>query len=155
MKLTTDTNGLSLVDMKVKIKRLHENAVIPRRAKNGDAGLDIVATSKDIQELYTEYGTGIQLELPPNHVGLLFPRSSISNKVQMLSNSVGVIDENYRGEIKFRFRDRFGATTKNTYDIGDRIGQLIIIPYPEVELEEVDELSETERGTGAYGSSGK
>ena len=79
--------------MKVKIKNLNENAVIPSYSKQGDAGMDLVATSK-IFDKYgnVEYGTGLAMEIPEGHVGLIFPRSSISKKDLALTNAVGVID---------------------------------------------------------------
>jgi len=138
--------------MKVKVKKLHPNAVIPTYAKPGDAGLDLVAVKcVDFAE-YTQYYTGLAMEIPQGYVGLLFPRSSISTKKYMqLANSVGVIDSSFRGEICMRFRE----SADNGYKAGDRIGQLIIMPYPEVELMEVDELSSSERGVGGFGSTGK
>lgn len=143
--------------MKIKIKKLHENAVIPKYAKEGDACVDLVATTFFKHEQYLEYGTGISLEIPEGHVGLIYPRSSITNKDLMLANSVGVIDSGYRGEIKFRFRYRPGDAfiSPDYYQIGERIGQIMVVPYPKMEFEVVEELSSTERGEGAYGSSGK
>jgi len=98
--------------------------------------------------------TGIAVEIPPGYFGAIFPRSSVREKRMMLSNCVGVIDSGYRGEITFSFRlfrDSFGAE----YNPGDRIGQLVILPLPEVEFEEVLVLSESKRGTGGFGSTGK
>ena len=142
--------------MKVKFKKLNPNAIVPSYSKPGDAGLDLTATSKDYLNNtkygFTEYGTGLAVEIPEGYVGLLFPRSSISNTGLILANSVGVIDSGYRGEIKFRFK--YIPDTAD-YDIGDRIGQLIILPYPSIETEEVEELNSTERGEGGFGSSGK
>jgi len=142
--------------MKVKIKKLVPEAVIPAYSNPGDAGLDLVATYVKVEDHnkygYFEYGTGIAVEIPEGYVGLVFPRSSICKTGMILSNSVGVIDSSYRGEIKFRFKYVSGTAS---YEVGDRVGQLIIIPYPVVEFEEVDELSETQRGSGGFGSSGK
>lgn len=141
--------------MAIAFKKLHPNAVLPTRATPGDAGLDITATEiKAHNEMYIEYGTGLAVELPPNHVGLLVPRSSVSNKHLSLANSIGILDEGYRGEITFRFRERFGANLENSYKPGDRIGQLVIVP---VNLENAvwkDELSRTVRNLKGYGSSG-
>lgn len=141
--------------MKVKIKKLNEDAIIPSYAKLGDAGLDITTTGINAStELYIEYNTGLAIEIPETFVGLIFPRSSISKTDLILANSVGVIDSGYRGEIKFRFK----VSKEDYVDIykkGDKIGQLIIIPLPLIELEEVNELSSTERGEGGFGSSGK
>ena len=140
--------------MKVKIKRLHPEAVIPSYAKHGDAGLDLTAVSRsyDDDNNYS-YGTGLAFEIPEGYVGLLFPRSSNSKKSLLLSNSVGVIDSGYRGEVSMKFKETtfpYGGE----YRVGDRIGQLIIMPYPQIEFEEVEELSVTERNTGGYGSTG-
>jgi len=137
--------------MKVKFKRLSDEAVVPRRAKLGDAGADLTATSVNTFVDYTEYGTGIAVEIPEGYVGLVFPRSSISNKNQVLSNSVGVIDSGYRGEIRARFKS---TGQSNKYNQGDRIAQLVIVPFVQAEYEEVQELSNTERGSGGFGSSG-
>jgi dUTP pyrophosphatase len=139
--------------MKVKIKRLHKDAVIPKYAKPGDAGLDLVATniiSFDKEQVV--YGTGIAVEIPEGYVGLVFPRSSIRKYEQYLSNSVGVIDSGYRGEIQATFNSRFYADVK--YKVGDKIAQLIIMPYPHIDFEEVNELSESERADGGHGSTG-
>lgn len=145
--------------MKVKIKKLHPSAVIPTYANNGDAGLDLTATSMSLDDLNVIYGTGLAIEIPSGYVGLLFPRSSISKRVLFQRNAVGVIDSGYRGEIKIKFgyykkhhNSVFGAD--KVYEVGDRIGQLIIVPYPKIELVQVSELSETTRGTGGFGSTG-
>lgn len=139
--------------MKVRFKKLSERAVTPKYAKVGDAGMDLVATSLIKGEVYYEYGTDISVEIPEGYVGLLFPRSSISKTKQILANHVGVVDSNYRGEIKFRFK-KLTWDSGEIYNVGDRVGQLIIMPYPTIELEEVNELSETNRGVGAFGSTG-
>ena len=154
--------------MEVKIKKLKPNAVIPSYAKAGDAGMDLVATSiiSDTPEQIT-YGMGVALEIPKGFVGLIFPRSSVRKTGLDLSNAVGVIDSGYRGELQATFNkvfggDRFYDETKNTedtsnnfYKIGDRIAQIMIIPYPPIEFIEVDELSDSERGEGGFGSTGK
>lgn len=142
--------------MKVKVKRLVAHADIPAYSREGDAGLDLVATdvNHDREYDFVEYGTGIAVEIPAGHVGLLFPRSSISKTPHQLANSVGVIDSNYRGEIKLRFKTKEGREHQEYY-VGDKIGQLIIVPYPKVVLEEVEELKDTNRGTAGFGSSGK
>ena len=141
--------------MKVKVKKLHPNAVIPAYANPGDAGLDLVAVDKNYHSDYIQYDTGLAFEIPEGYVGLIFPRSSISKTVHSLANSVGVIDSGYRGSVSFRFRtslkdNRFSSATE--YTVGDKIGQIIILPYPSIELEEVKDLNETERGDGSYGS---
>lgn len=140
--------------MKVKIKRLDKSAVIPKYAKDGDAGLDLTATAYKVNEkgqyIYT---SDLALEIPDGYVGLLFPRSSICKKDLEMTNSVGVIDSNYRGPIKSVFNPT--CEDPEIYELGERFAQLIIIPYPRIEFEEVEELSETNRGTGGYGSTGK
>lgn len=135
----------------IKIKKLHKDAVIPTKAHATDAGCDLYATSCHYDNGLIIYGTGIAVEIPEGYVGLVFPRSSIANTHLTLSNSVGVIDSGYRGEVMAKFRK--GGT--RGYNVGDRIAQLIIIPYPEVVFEEAEELSESDRGTGGYGSSGR
>jgi dUTP pyrophosphatase len=143
--------------MEVKIKKLNENAVIPQYAKDGDAGMDLVATSI-ISETDTQitYGIGLALEIPYGFVGLIFPRSSVRKTRLMLSNCVGVIDSGYRGELQATFNKvNQNSQSENDYKVGDRIAQIMIIPYPPIQFVEVDELSETERGEGGFGSTGK
>lgn len=139
--------------MKVNIKKLHADAVIPKYAKESDAGLDLTATSI-IQEDENRivYGTGIAMEIPDGFVGLVYPRSSIRKYDLVLSNSVGVIDAGYRGEIQATFLKT--DMTGNSYKVGDRIAQIIIMEYPTIVFQEVEELTESERGTGGHGSSG-
>lgn len=139
--------------MKVKFKKLHKDAWKPSYAKPGDAGLDLVAISMEegVDDIIT-YNTGLAVEIPEGYVGLLFPRSSIYKQDIDLANSVGVIDSGYRGEIKFNFR--LVGNKEYAYQPTYKIGQLIIIPYPQIELEEVEELSTTDRGDGGFGSSG-
>ena len=139
--------------MIVRFKKLSERAVTPQYAKPGDAGMDMVATSLVKNEVFYEYGTDIAVEIPEGYVGLVFPRSSISKTKQILANHVGVVDSGYRGEIKFRFK-KLDWDSGEVYNVGDKIGQLIIIPYPTIELEEVGELSETNRGSNGFGSTG-
>ena len=140
--------------LEVKVKKLHPESVIPSYAKQGDAGLDLTAVSEEWSEdnSMVTYGTGLAFEIPEGFVGLLFPRSSVCKTSLNLSNSVGVLDSGYRGEVMFKYRYPEQGLV---YDIGDRIGQLIIMPYPQIKLVEAEELSTTERGEGSYGSSGK
>ena len=141
--------------MVVKIKKLSTDTVIPSYAKVGDAGMDLIATSIISEEVFQiTYGTGIALEIPNGFVGLVFPRSSIRKTDLSLTNSVGVIDSGYRGELQATFRKHKGvASTK--YEVGDRIVQIMIIPHPTIEFEEIEELTNTERGEGGFGSTGK
>ena len=141
--------------MKVNIKRLHKNATIPFYAKESDAGMDLVAISiKENTTFQITYGLGIALEIPDGFMGLIFPRSSIRNTELILSNSVGVVDAGYRGELQATFNKSNGLDSI-AYKVGDRVCQLIIIPHPIIELEEVSELTNTERGEGGFGSTGK
>ncbi len=138
----------------VKIKKLHPEAVIPKYAKDGDAGLDLVATEIISNTTFDiTYGTGIAMEIPKGYVGLVFPRSSIRKYDLLLSNSVGVIDSGYRGEIQATFKKTSGIDSLS-YKRGERIVQIIIIPYPRVNFVEVEELSQTDRGEGGFGSTG-
>jgi dUTP pyrophosphatase len=140
--------------MQVKIKKLHNNAVIPKYAKAGDAGMDLVATEvTDSYGFSVTYGTGLAMEIPEGFVGLVFPRSSIRKYDISLTNCVGVIDSGYRGEIQATFRKEAGIPSKR-YEVGDKIAQMIIIPYPTIQFIETDELSNTERGEGGFGSTG-
>lgn len=163
--------------MEVKIKRIHPDAVIPKYSKPGDAGMDLVATGIQTKNDIITYHTGIQVEIPEGYVGLIVPRSSIYKQDLMLANHIGIIDSGYRGEILCKFRltalcmehisnNRFlirdyeidpktGAYKNvHTYKIGDRVAQLIIIPYPLIEFKEVDVLKESNRGTGGFGHTG-
>jgi len=143
--------------LKIKVKKLHKDAVIPQYAKIGDAGLDLTATNIVVNNKYVAYKTGLAFEIPEGYVGLLFPRSSNCNKSLILSNSVGVLDSGYRGEVEFRYKYTSVNETAeefDVYDIGDKVGQLVIIPYPQVELIESDDISQTERGEKGFGSTG-
>lgn len=144
--------------MQVKIKKLSPDAVIPTYAKSGDAGMDIVATKviNDTLDSIT-YGTDIAMEIPEGFVGLIFPRSSVRKTHLFLSNSVGVIDSGYRGEIQATFKKIQGVSNNvlDNYKVGDRIMQIMIIPHPDIQFEEVEELNNTERGEGGFGSTGK
>jgi dUTP pyrophosphatase len=139
--------------MVVKFKKLHPNAVTPKYSKQGDAGMDLTVTSifseteKDIT-----YGFGIAIGIPQGFVGLVFPRSSVRNYDLSLTNCVGVIDSGYRGEIQSTFKKMHGG--EQMYKIGDRAGQIMIIAYPNIDFVETNNLSDTERGSGGFGSTG-
>lgn len=168
--------------MKVKIKKLVKEASLPEYMHDIDSGMDLVATSKIFDEDgNVVYGIGLAISIPENYVGLIFPRSSNAKKDLILSNSIGVIDPGYTGEIKLKYKpsgyfasvptdEKYGKVTDyfdfvcfgkedvddedmvSVYSVGDRIGQLIIIPRPKIEWEEVEELESSERGSGGYGS---
>jgi dUTP pyrophosphatase len=140
--------------MKVNIKKIIEEAVIPSYSRNGDAGLDLTATSFSIENDCYVYGTGIAIEIPEGYVGLIYPRSSISKYDLILANHVGVIDSNYRGELILKFKKTKDLFNK-IYIVGDRIGQLIIMAYPSIEFSICEDLSSTNRNTANFGSSGE
>ncbi len=136
--------------MKVKIKKLSPDAKIPKYAKAGDACMDLYAVSHTTDQYGNQvYDTQIAMEIPEGYVGLVFPRSSVSKTGLSLRNSVGVIDSGYRGPIMLKFSGETGG-----YLAGDRIGQIMILPYPEIEYVEVNQLSDSDRGSGGFGSTG-
>lgn len=146
--------------MKVRIKKLDENAVIPTYATEGSAGMDLTATAKWFdKDNNIVYSTGLAFEIPKGYVGLLFPRSSNAKKDLLLSNSVGCLDSDYRGEVLFKFkRVKRGLFSwfrqQKEYAVGDRIGQIVIVKHPNIDFVESEELSKTTRNTGGYGSTG-
>lgn len=139
--------------IQVNFKKLCEEAVIPTKAHPTDAGADLTATSKrwDDEKHCWIFGTGIAVEIPEGYVGLVFPRSSIRKYALTQCNCVGVIDSHYRGEIMISYKP---IGHGSTYNVGDKIAQLIIMPYPEINYVEISELTETDRGDGGHGSSG-
>ena len=141
--------------MKVNVKKVSPNAVIPTYAKVGDAALDLTAVDVffDPPTKCFIYDTGLAFEIPEGYVGLVYQRSSIFKTGLSLSNAVGVIDSGYRNSVKVVFR--VVDESAPIYKTGDRVAQIIIVPYPVVELEEVDQLTTTERGLGGFGSTGK
>lgn len=171
--------------LKVNIKKLHKDAVIPSYAHSTDCGLDLTAVSKTYDKYgNVVYGFGLAFEIPEGYAGFIFPRSSNHKSGLLLTNSVGVIDSGYRGEVTSRFANRCEMTLPlkfwdrmkyllsgkgwdgmrlhinhnfrpDVHEVGDRIAQMVILPYPKVEFNEVEELSETERGKGGHGSTGK
>ena len=194
------------MDLKVKIKKLVPEAVIPAYAKDGDMGMDVTATSVEYdRELDCfVYHTGLAFELPKGYGMLIFPRSSNRKTNCYMANHVGILDSGYRGELLLCYKykdsvlsilssfrsDKFIERIANNletqdvkrlamaliktsndiinddlqlndfmgnfapYKVGDRIGQIVIVPYPTVEFEETDTLSESERGAGGHGSTG-
>jgi dUTP pyrophosphatase len=142
-------------NVRVGVKKLDPNAVIPSYSKVGDAGMDLTITNiKENTTFSITYGFGIAMEIPFGYVGLVFPRSSVRNQELILSNCVGVIDSGYRGELQATFKKTQGLDSIS-YNVGDRGAQIIILPYPQIEMFEKNELTETERGDGGFGSTGK
>lgn len=151
---TKDINEFDF-SVKVKVKKLHENAVIPKYSKIGDAGMDLTITREIENTTFSvSYGFGIAIEIPKGYVGLIFPRSSVRNTDLILSNCVGVIDSGYRGELQATFKKTSGLDSIK-YKVGERGAQIIILPYPQVSIIEADQLSDTQRGEGGFGSTGK
>lgn len=168
--------------MEVKIKKVHPKAVIPTYATEYSAGMDLTAVSVEIDKYGNKvYHTGLAFEIPKGYAGFIFPRSSNAKKNLWLTNSVGIIDADYRGEVTLKYKTSlralktfktwlkvcFGKIKDNDsidvlnvwdnedYKEGERVGQIVIMPFPQVEFVEVDILSETARNTGGYGSTGK
>jgi dUTP pyrophosphatase len=155
----------------LKIKLLSEDAQMPVYSTEGSACMDLFASSNanESKEGFIEYNTGIAIEIPKGYVAYIFPRSSVSKRNLTLCNSVGVIDSDYRGEIKFRFykipkgrHRQVGAFIQqeidfngcNLYKKGDKIGQLMLVKNPPLLIKQTNTLSKTERGTGGFGSTG-
>jgi dUTP pyrophosphatase len=166
----------------VKVKLLHEGATVPSYAKDGDAGMDLTATKMEFDEYgNVVYYTGLAMEIPKGYVGYIFPRSSVSKYTLDLANAVGVIDSGYRGEIMCKFKPTFqytvggegvytnGVTISQDielgklpnyiydefYEVGDRVAQIIIMKLPKIRFKKAEELSNTDRGEGGFGSTNK
>lgn len=142
--------------MQIKIKKLDEKAVIPQYAKEGDAGVDLTVTSIEEKNEFYEVKFGLAVEIPQGYFGMIVSRSGITKMNHILKNGVGIIDSGYRGELVARFKKvKFeDGSQEKVYQIGERAAQLLIIPYPQIIFKEVSELSETERGSTGFGSSG-
>ena len=137
--------------MKLKIKRIRDGAVIPKRATAESAGLDL---SAHLDGEAVKIPTGIAIGLETGTVGLVYPRSGLASKYGItLANCVGVIDSDYRGEILVPVTNH--SAVPFTIHHGDRIAQLVISPVLLPEVEEAEELDETERGAGGFGSTGR
>ncbi len=143
--------------MNIKIKKLKDNAVVPTRGSKYAAGADLYSAEND---LYIEdrqtvmIGTGIAMEIPEGYVGLVYARSGLACKEGLApANKVGVIDSDYRGEIKVALYNQSGQ--KKLVKNGERIAQIVIAPFLAPEFTEVSELDETDRGEGGFGSTGK
>lgn len=145
--------------MQIKIKKLNPNAKTPTRGSKQAAGYDIYAcleteTAAIPAHCTVKVPTGISMAIPEGYFGAIFARSGLASKQGLRpANCVGVIDSDYRGEFIVMLHN--DTDEQKTIENGDRIGQLVILPYMSVEFEETDSLDETERGTGGFGSSGK
>jgi len=171
--------------MEIKFKKLIPEAKAPLKVIDIDAGFDLFAASINETTDFIEYGTGIAVEIPEGYVGLVFPRSSVTKYDLMLKNSVGVIDASYRGEIRCRFAKVINEIYEEKkdvnlnfkfpksypdgkaidlvmlnrhikkYELGDRVAQIIFLQLPSITLIETNELSDTQRGSGGFGHTGK
>lgn len=139
--------------MNLKIKLLNENARLPAYQSGQAGGLDLVATSKEWDEVngVLTFGTGLAIQLPRGTMGLLMPRSSIYKTGLTMCNGIGLLDSDYSGEVMFKF---YVGRAKSNFSIGDRIGQLVVIPIPYMNIQVVSELTSTERNEGGFGSTG-
>ena len=154
METPQQVSPSSIFTVPVKVKKLDPNAVIPTYSKDGDAGMDLTITNiKENTSFSITYGFGIAMEIPKGYVGLAFPRSSVRNQDLILSNCVGVIDSGYRGELQATFKKTQGLDSIS-YNVGERGAQIVILPYPQIRMIESNELSNTERGEGGFGSTG-
>ena len=145
--------------MEIRFKRLSDKAIMPIRAHIGDAGVDLTATKittelNEVNQLLICYHTDLAVEIPEGYVGLLFPRSSIYTKSLQFTNSVGVIDSGYRGELMVKMRSTTDVVP-GIYKEGERFAQLVIVPVSsDYTITEAAELTETDRSTDGFGSTG-
>lgn len=148
---------MSRLQIPLNFKKLHQDAVLPAYAKPGDAGLDLTATEVKDKLNYYEVMFGVAVEIPEGYLGLIIPRSSITDMNMMLKNSVGLIDSTFRGELRGRFKKvKYENGDQGAYyKPGEKAAQLVILPYPEMMPRFIDELPESVRGEGGFGSTGK
>lgn len=144
--------------MNIKIKKLNENAIIPTKGSEYAAGVDLYACIDkpiEIQPHETvKIGTGLAMELPTGYFGAIFARSGLATKQGLRpANCVGCCDSDYRGDYIVPLHNDTDIT--QTVIPNERIAQLVIMPYLPVDFTEVDELTETERGDGGFGHTGK
>ena len=144
--------------MNIKVKKLNQNAVVPTLGSKFAAGADLYSAEDAdvvIEPNETRFiGTGIAMEIPEGYVGLVYARSGLACKRGLApANKVGVVDSDYRGEIKVALHNH--GKEAQTVEKGERIAQMVIAPYLAVSYEEADELSKTERGEGGFGSTGR
>lgn len=146
--------GFEMVD--VRIKRLNENAIIPTYGTACAAGADLYSCEGEIVFAAGEtklVHTGIAMEIPDGYVGLVYARSGIALKRGLApANKVGVVDSDYRGEIMVAIHNH--SSVEQKIDAGERIAQIVIAPYVTASFAEVDELGDTQRGSGGFGSTG-
>lgn len=154
---STSNTDIAQPPMEVKLKKLHPNAVIPQHAHIGDFCKDLTAVDVEydpVKDCFV-YHTGIAIEVPIGYVAMVFARSSNRNTDAYLPNAVGIIDSGYRGEILVSYKNRTKNDKIQPYNVGDRIAQIAILPYPQFDFIKTEELTNTERGQGGHGSTGK
>ena len=144
--------------MNIRIKKINKNAIIPTRGSEQAAGYDLYACTKSSTIIMphntVKIETGISMELPDGYFGAIFARSGLATKQGLRpANAVGVVDSDYRGNIIVALHN--DTDEPQTINPMERIAQLVIMPYLAVEFDEVDELSDTERGDGGFGSTGR
>ena len=144
--------------MKIQIKKLNENATIPTRGSDRAAGYDLYACLENEVVIgageTVKIGTGLSIAVPEGYFGAIFARSGLAAKEGLRpANCVGVADSDYRGEYIVALHN--DSAVSRVVTPGERIAQLVVMPYLSVEFDEVDELDETERGAGGFGSTGK
>lgn len=145
--------------MQVKVKKLDSNAKLPTYATDGSGCFDLYAvgqlTKSKADQRAQVARTGLAFEIPEGHVMLIFSRSGHGFKYGVrLSNCVGVIDSDYRGEVMVSLRGDGDMIPLAPFQDGQRVAQALVVPLPRVTFTEVDELTETERGAGGFGSTG-
>lgn len=142
--------------MKLKLKKLHPDARVPTYSTDGAAAFDLhtIESAIIVPRHAQVFGTGLAFELPPGHAVFIFSRSGDGFKRGLrLANGVGVIDSDYRGEVRVALHN--DSLTPRFVDAGERVAQALVLQVPEIEFEEVEELTDTERGAGGFGSTGK
>lgn len=144
--------------VKVNIKKLNQNAILPTYGSSSAAGADLYAcnTEKIIIGAHKTVlvPTGLSMEIPEGYAGLIYARSGIASKRGLApANKVGVVDSDYRGEVMVALHNHSDIDAE--IDVNERIAQLVIAPFLKVEFNETDELSDTVRGEGGFGSTGK
>lgn len=141
--------------LNIKIKKLNKNVQLPKQSTAGAAGMDFYLPQpvRFWPKRSKKVPLGVAVEIPEGYVMLLIPRSSTWKTPLRMPNSVGVIDSDYRGEVCALLQNT--SIFARTADIGERLVQGVIVPVPSVQIQEVEELSETSRGTGGFGSTGK
>ena len=158
----------TLDNLTINIK-LFDGGILPSKIHKTDACYDCYVRDVKVQEKYIQYFLGFATEIPEGWCALIFPRSSISNYSLSLSNAVGVVDSSFRGEWQVKFKPAYSFDVVNNtssandfhvnqytvYNVGDRVCQFMLVPVMDIRLNQVKELTNTKRGVGGFGSTGK